>query len=478
MARRSNPEVRVDSQFLLERYRHAVAATDSLIESAYAPGGTSLAEITARAAHRMERTRSLLRDLGDPFGQIPLVHIGGTSGKGSTSVLLSAILSAAGYRTGLHTSPYLQVATEKLQFNGQLIAADLFAGLVDEVIEVAAAWTERHGERLTYGEIWMGLIGRFFQRTGTEIGVIEVGAGGRFDLTNVIQPVLSVITSVGLDHLQTLGNTIEQIAWHKAGIIKPGAPVVTAVDDLRALPAIYEEAALTGSDVTRVIADETFAVVKSTHDGVEWMDISDCDRRYRTGMPGRFQAVNAATAVAAARKLRELGFNIPDAALRDGVANARIPGRAEYVQREPLVLLDGAHNPQKIAALAVDVEALLPVGQGGRRIALLGILDAKAQNEGLGALLPHIDALVLTSPHVLAKQGFAAERLAEVVRSHGFTGEIRIEPEPREALQIALDLAAPHDALLVTGSLYLVGNIRGHWYPDDAIVIQQTSWPR
>lgn len=468
----------MDAQHLIERYRHALSATDSLIDSAYAPGGTSLAEITARAAHRMDRARALMADLGNPLRGIPLVHIGGTSGKGSTSVLLSAILAAAGYRTGLHTSPYLQVATEKLQLNGRLIAADLFAEIVDEVLETARAWTVRHGERLTYGEIWMGLIGRFFQRSHVEIGVIEVGAGGRFDLTNIITPVLSIITSVGLDHLQTLGSTIEQIAWHKAGIIKPGVPAITAVDDPNALPAIYAQAEASKSTLTRVIAGETFEIVSSTRDGVRWIDRTGHDHPYRTGMPGRFQAINAATAVAAARALRVQGFGIPDGAIEGGIAGGRIPGRAEYMQREPLVLLDGAHNPQKIAALAADIEALLPIQPGGRRIAVLGILDAKAQNEGLGALLPHIDAVVLTSPHVLAKEGFAAERLAGVVRAHGFAGDIRIEPEPREALRIALDLATPRDAVLVTGSLYLVGNIRGYWQPDDEIVVAQTPWPR
>lgn len=468
----------MERQYLIERYRHALAATDALIEAAYAPGGTSHAEIAARAEHRMERTRSLMNDLGDPLSGISLVHIGGTSGKGSTSVLMSSILAAAGYQTGLHTSPYLQVSTEKLQLNGYLIAADVFAEIVDEVLEVAAAWSARNGERLTYGEIWMGLIGRFFQRSGVEIGVIEVGAGGRFDLTNIITPVVSIITSVGLDHLQTLGSTIEQIAWHKAGIIKPGVPVVTAVDDPKALPALYEQAATGDSRITRVIAGETFEIVSSTANGVEWIDRSDRGRRYQTTLPGRFQAVNAATAVAAAHVLRAQGFAISDEAIAAGVTGARIPGRAEYMQQKPMVLLDGAHNPQKIAALAADVDALLPIEAGGRRIALLGILDAKAQNEGLSQLLPHVDAVVLTSPHVLAKEGFSPDRLADLVRSHGFAGEIWVEPVPREALRIALDLATPRDAVLVTGSLYLVGNIRGYWQPDDEIVIEQTCWPR
>jgi dihydrofolate synthase/folylpolyglutamate synthase len=184
-------------------------------------------------------------------------------------VLLSAILTAAGLRTGLHTSPYLQVATEKLQLNGRLIAADRFAAIVDEVMDAAGHWSNRHGERLTYGEIWIGIVGLFYRSEQVDIAVLEVGAGGRFDLTNVITPTLSVVTSVGLDHILTLGGTIEEIAWHKAGIIKPGVPLVTAVADPKALPAIYDEAEKTGSAVTRVIPDETFAIDGSDVDAGE-----------------------------------------------------------------------------------------------------------------------------------------------------------------------------------------------------------------
>lgn len=466
----------LDNDVRLKRYFDAVSSTDALIESAYAPGDSSLEAIMARAEHRMARVRSLLADLGNPFDGIPLVHIGGTSGKGSTSTFVQSILTSAGIRSGLHTSPYLQVATEKLQIGNQLVSPDHFADLVDEVLDVASAWSDRHQERLTYGEIWMGLIGCFFRDERVDIGVIEVGAGGRFDLTNVITPVLSVITSVGLDHVQTLGSTIEQIAWHKAGIIKPGVPAVTAVSDPVALPVIEAEAALTGSALTIVSEGAGFSVLDTGPNEVQWIDHST-GSEFTAGMPGRFQAANGATAVAAARALAERGFAISEQAIAEGLANARIPGRAEFVQDSPLVLLDGAHNPQKVEAFARDIESLLPVADDGRRIALLGMLDAKAHADSLQALLPSIDVLVTTSPHVLAKAGLSADALAEVARSGGFRGEIIVEPEPMAALARALDLADPADAIFVTGSLYLIGNLRGHWHPDEDIVLQQSQWP-
>ncbi len=467
----------MDAASRLARFEAAVRATDALIGDVYAPDATSRENLAARAAHRMERTRSLLHDLDDPFAGIPLVHVGGTSGKGSTSVFIQAILTAAGLRTGLHTSPYLQVATEKLQINGRLVDPVRYAELVDHVLKAATAWTRRHGERLSYGEVSKAIIECFFREEGVEVGVMEVGSGGRFDISNIISPALSVITSVGLDHTRTLGDTIEEIAWHKAGIIKPGVPVVTAVDDERALDVIFEEARLTGSRVERVIEGETFGIEEATATGVAWREVAT-GLMFRTGMPGRFQAANAATAVAAARALRAQGFAIPDEAIAAGVAAARIPGRAEIVQQAPLVLLDGAHNPQKVAALARDLTTLLPVGEEGRRIALLGMLDAKSHAEAIASLLPVVDLLVLTSPHAQVKAGFPADRLADIARQQGFEGPVVVEPDPKRALTAALELAGPADALVVTGSLYLIGNLRGHWQPDDEIVLTRTQWPR
>jgi dihydrofolate synthase/folylpolyglutamate synthase len=467
----------LDNDSRLRRYNASVDATNALIEAAYAPGDSSLDAIHARARHRMGRVRSLLNDLGNPLRDIPLVHIGGTSGKGSTSAFLQSILTRAELRSGLHTSPYLQVATEKLQIGDLLVDPGHFAELVEEVLEAAAAWSDRHDEKLTYGEIWMGLIGCFFRDERVDIGVIEVGAGGRYDLTNVITPALSVITSVGLDHVQTLGHSIEQIAWHKAGIVKPGVPAITAVQDDPALSIIESEARQTGSELTRIVEGQTYVVESVGRHGVTWRDGAMGDT-LSASLSGHFQAANGATAVAAARKLRDLGFDITEEAISAGVAQARIPGRNEIMQEQPLVLLDGAHNPQKVAAFSRDLIELVPVRGNGRRVALLGMLDAKAQGDPVGSLLPQIDRLIATSPQVTAKPGLAAEQLAHSVRASGFSGEIIVEPEPRSALDRALESMEPDDALFVTGSLYLIGNLRGHWQPDDEIVLGRTQWPR
>lgn len=468
----------------LDRYWAAVARLDALIAPVPPPRDLRLPAIRARAEHRLDRLRRFLADLGDPQDAYPVVHVAGTSGKGSTSTAIAAVLSAAGYRVGLHTSPYLQVATEKLQIGGRLIGPDDFADLADAIGTAAASWAARQGEETpTYGEVWTALTTTWFAQARVDVAVIEVGAGGRFDLTNVVRPAVSVITTIGLDHTATLGETIPEIAWHKAGIVKPGAPVVTAVTDRAALRPIVDEAAKVGVGLTRVIPGRTFEVLATGPTGTRWREIGPGGAQgpvLTTPLPGRFQAANAATAVAAVRLLAARGFAVDDAAVRAGVAAARLPGRFEAMpdQTRPRVLLDGAHNPDKMAALAADLPALLAAATGARLIVLLGTLEGKAFAEMVARLVPHAAALVATEPRVLGKTGAPAVDLAAAARATGLRGPLLVEPDPTAALAAALALAdGPDDALLVTGSLYLVGEVRRRWYPDDAILRQRTSWP-
>ena len=464
----------------LARYHAAVARTDALIERSNTPEGKSPAGIRARAEFRLDRLRRFLAYLGNPHQTFPIVHVGGTSGKGSTSTAIAAVLTAAGYRVGLHTSPYLQVATEKLQIDGRLIAADDFADLVEEVTAAAEAWDGAGGDGLTYGECWVALVAVHLARERVDLGVIEVGAGGRFDLTNVVTPLVSVVTSVGLDHTVTLGETIPEIAWHKAGIIKPGAPAVTAVTDPAALAPITAEAAAAQVPVTRVIAGETYGVRATGPDETRWYERQP-DGSIGPDLPappGRFQAANAATALAAIRALAPRGFVAPAVAIHQGLGAARVPGRWERLPGSPRVILDGAHNPEKAGAIAHDLPELLGMADAGRLILVLGVLESKRDDEIARLLVPFADLVIVTSPRVLAKLGAAAAALAATVRAAGFLGEIAVEPHPADALARALaEATRPADTVLVTGSLYLVGNVRGQWYPDDAVVLQQTPWP-
>jgi len=463
---------------IIERYHAATARLDALIEATPAPQDTSRAAVRRRADIRMARLHRFLERLGNPHQGYPIVHVGGTSGKGSTSTAIAAILTAAGHVTGLHTSPYLQTPAEKLQSNGSLIAADVYVSLVDDVLAAHGRWQADGEPPLTYGEIWFALTALFFTVAAVDVAVLEVGAGGRFDLTNVVTPAVSVVTSIGIDHTNTLGNTIEDIAWHKAGIIKPGVPAITAVTNPAALGIIAKEARQRRTTLLALDPETALSDVVTGTGGTTWTDVAT-GTAYRTGLRGRFQARNGATAIAAVRLLTAAGVPVPDPAIHVGLAGARIPGRAELIEDTVPILLDGAHNPEKIEALSADLETLIPVGGHGRRIAVLGVLEAKQAADMIRALVPAVDVLVATSPRVLAKEVKLAASLADHARQEGFGGEIVIEPDPIAAVDHARGIADPArgDAILVTGSLYLVGNVRERWFREDDIVIARTSWP-
>jgi dihydrofolate synthase/folylpolyglutamate synthase len=458
------------------RFHHAVNRLDALIVATPARDDTSREAVRRRARERMDRLRAFLRFLGDPAARIPKVHIGGTSGKGSTTTALAAILTAAGYRTGVHTSPYLQVASEKLQVDGELIEAERFVRLVDHLLDRLAAFPQ--ADHITYGEAWIALVMLFLEEVEADIAVVEVGAGGRFDLTNIIDPELAVITSVGIDHTHTLGDTIAQIAWHKAGIIKPGKPALSAVTQPEAIAAMRDEASAVGADLRQLDLDRAITDVRISETATSWREVAT-GREWSIGMAGAFQARNGQVAVSAARRLAERGWRIPDDAIARGLATARIPGRAEWMPGVPRTLLDGAHNAQKVAALAADLPALLPVAPGDRRIVVLGALEAKHVGESIASLRPHADAIIATSPQVFGKAPRVAADLADAIRAAGFDGPVHIEPDPADALARARSLTRPghDDAMLVTGSLYLVGNVRDAWFPADRIIEHHTSWP-
>ncbi len=458
------------------RFHDAVNRLDALIVTTPARDDTSREAVQRRARERMGRLRAFLDFLGNPAASIPKIHVGGTSGKGSTTTAIAAMLTAAGYRTGVHTSPYLQVASEKLQVDGELIEAGMFVRLVDHLLDRLEAFPE--SDHITYGEAWIALVMLFLEEISADVAVIEVGAGGRFDLTNIIDPELAVITSVGIDHTHTLGTTIPQIAWHKAGIIKPGRTAISAVTQPEAKAAMENEAAATGADLRQLDLDRTITEIRISESGTSWHEVP-AGKDWQIGMAGSFQARNGQTAIEAARVLNERGWNLSDDAITHGLAAARIPGRAEAMPGTPRTVLDGAHNAQKVAALAADLPALLPVRDGGRRIIVLGALEAKHVEETIASLRPHADAIVATSPQVFAKASRAAERLAEAIDAAGFDGPLYTEPNPIDALARARSLTRPgyDDAMLVTGSLYLVGNVRDAWFPADKVVEQHTSWP-
>ena len=419
-------------------------------------------DVRARQLRRFDRFRRFMAAIGNPQDQFRVVHVTGTSGKGSTATMVARILGAAGHRTGLVISPHLQSATERVQVDGRLIAGRAFLHEVETALDAGDAWLRAHGEpgRLTYGETLVAAAFSRLARAGVEFAVVEVAAGGRFDLTNVVRSEVAVVTSIGADHLATLGPTLRDVAWHKAGIIDPGAQVVTGIADPTLLAVVAGEAERVGA---RLVPREAGAR-------------SEAD----TGPPGAFQRENRRTALTIVDALRRNGVAIPEEAVVQGLAAAQLPGRFEWLataaERPVRVLLDGAHNPDKMAALVRSLP--VPARRAGRPVIVLGLIGSKDAAKVAAAVAPIAGAVVATEPRVLGKSAHRAARLAEIVRGQGFEGEIAEAAVPDSAIDIALGIAGDRGVpVVVTGSLYLVGNVRERWFPTESIVRQRTTWP-
>lgn len=415
----------------------------------------------SRAVAKLARVQALLAHLGNPHRRFPIIHITGTSGKGSTAAIVAAILTASGYRVGLRTSPYLQVATEKLQIGPALIDAPSFTTLTRAILAEAATLYRKGqlDQPCGYAEIWTALAFRWFAEQNIDIAVVEVGAGGRFDTTNVIEPLVSVITSVGMDHVLSLGPTVADIAWHKAGIIKPGSVAVLGNIPGEPLAVITAEAKAVGARV------------------IHARDV-DASLLGVAAMPGQFQQANAGVAIGVVEALRMQGVSVGDPAIPAGLATARLPGRLEKmpVRGGPAIWLDGAHNADKIAALAREAPALSRTGE--LPVIVLGVLGAKDTRAIAREVIPVASTIVATQPTVVGKRSLPSATLARSLRDRGFAGDIVVEPNPDHAMGRAAEIACAADAsVLVTGSMYLAGQARSNWYPDDEVVLQRTAWP-
>jgi dihydrofolate synthase/folylpolyglutamate synthase len=288
---------------------------------------------------------------------------------------------------------------------------------------------------------------------------VEVGAGGRFDATNVINPVVSVITSVGLDHLVTLGPEIADIAWHKAGILKPGTTAVIGQVPAEALSVIAAEAKAASVDLIRASSPEG-------------------SRKRLSPRRRGFQERNAEVATAVARVLVQHGFAISDAAIAQGIRSARLPGRMERMpgMAEPAVWIDGAHNEDKVAALTRVARSRF--GEAVRPVIVVGMLSSKDSKGVLIKLGAAASSIIATEPSVIGKKSRAADALADAITASGFAGAVHIEPNPDAAVQLAEVVAKREGAaVLVTGSMYLAGQVRRRWFSDQDVVLQRTSWP-
>ena len=396
----------------------------------------------------LDRMAALLALLGDPQKQLRFVHITGTNGKGSTAAMLAAVLTAAGYSTGLFTSPHLRRYNERIRVDGREISDGELSALLEEVRPLLA----RLGEKPSQFELLTALGLLYFQRKGCDLAVLEVGMGGRLDPTNVIPvPEAAVITAVGLDHTAYLGTTVPQVAGEKAGIIKPGCEVILSHQNREVLDVVAARCADTGARLT-VTAPEALTVTAHSLDGQRF---SYRDRQdLRIALLGPYQTQNASAALDAADALRRRGWTIPEEAIRRGLASASWPGRFEVLQRRPTVLVDGAHNPNGAAALADCLRTCLP----NRPVTfVMGVMADKDSAGMLDLMAPLARSFVTVTPD--SSRALDAAALASDIRSR-FGLTVRDAGTVEDGVALALSDAGPEDAVCVFGSLYQVGTVR------------------
>ncbi len=418
---------------------------------------------------------TLCEQLGQPQRAFESVHIAGTNGKGSTAAMIESILRAAGLRTGLYTSPHLERINERIRVGGKDISdtdfAATFTRIQTAIEELLAAG--RLAAHPTFFECMTAAAFDFFAKAGVEFAVCEVGMGGRLDATNILVPEVAVITQIDFDHENYLGHSIEEIAAEKAGIIKPGARVVSAAEHLIARVVIRKRVAHQGAflvEIENAFRIEDVVSGDALCNGCfSFTAIStDSDTRIPVvlRLPGRFQIRNALTAIATARLLAERGAPVDDDAISRGIAATSWPGRLERIaervsgdagRRSPEIYVDGTHNPAGAREIAVFWDAFL----GGRNIFLIyGAMRDKAVDEIAGLLFPRASAVILTAP-LNQPRAISAPVLAEMTRHHA--RQLEVIPDPEQALERALELAAPEDVIFITGSLFLVGDLRKYW---------------
>lgn len=409
---------------------------------------------------------ALCEHLGQPQRAFESVHIAGTNGKGSTAAMLDSILRAAGVHTGLYTSPHLERINERIRLGGQDIPDAEFAATftrVQKAIEELLA-AGRLAAHPTFFECMTTIAFVYFATAGAEFAVFETGMGGRLDATNVLLPEVAVITQIDFDHENYLGHSIEEIAGEKAGIIKPGSRVVSAAEHLIARVVIRRRCAEQSAFLVEI--ENAFYIEDVTsRDGCFSFTAITYDTGVRIPIalpvPGRFQVRNALTALAAARMLAERGAPIEDEAITRGVAATVWPGRLERISERPEIYVDGAHNPAGAREVSVFWEQFLP----GRKIILIyAAMRDKAVDEIAGLLFPRASTVILTAP--AQSRAISAPRLAEMTGHHARC--VEVVPNPVQGLTRALEIASPEDVIFITGSLYLVAELRRYWMSRNA----------
>ncbi|MBI4067272.1 bifunctional folylpolyglutamate synthase/dihydrofolate synthase [Candidatus Gottesmanbacteria bacterium] len=424
----------------------------------------------------LKRMQYLAEIMGSSQFSYPTIHVGGTSGKGSTATIIASIL-ATKYKVGLNTSPHLEKISERIKINGADISDTDFIGLINELIPyIEKMKISKYGKPSTF-EITIAGAFLYFKKKKVDVAVFEVGLGGAYDGTNVIRPEVAILTNVGLDHTEILGGTVEKIAKDKVGIIKPGIQVISGVKQASVKKIVQEKCKRQNAKLSLLGRDFNYQIKDMSENGSTFDYFGE--KNYRSlSLPllGEHQIENAALAIRAIEKLSNYPIipaspvgrqstnqpiKIANKEIRKGLKSAFIPGRMEVVRKNPLVILDGAHNTDKVQAL---VKAFGDIYPGKKTIFLVAIKSDKNAKEMLKLITPISKKIIFTEFSMMRDQGkiesYNVAILKTMVRVLKFKGDITAFKDIQEAVRQALSLAKKDDLILVTGSLYLVGEVR------------------
>lgn len=400
----------------------------------------------------LENTAELLRRMGNPQNEFRSVHVGGTNGKGSVSALISSSLREAGYRVGLYTSPHIVDFGERIQVDGKTLTKEDMLRLAEVVRKISTQMADEDPERrMTFFELTTTMAFARFAEMSVDWAVIEVGMGGRLDATNVINPECVVITRVGREHTEFLGGTIDEIAYEKAGILKPGVVSITGAAKGEGLEVIQSRADDLKSPLRVLGRDLRHRVLSTSLDGTT-MEVEGGPTLF-SHLPGRFQGDNMALAYMALREIES--SHLTEEVISKGMEQAVWPGRLETIHTDPRIILDATHTAEGARAVASEIEEMVE----GDIILVLGVLNDKDLDGMARAFGSVSTSAIATSPS--SKRSFPASRVEETLRAH-CPDVVRVD-DVGEAIQHAIDHADRDDTILITGSLYTIGEARRWW---------------
>lgn len=393
----------------------------------------------------LDRMVRLLKRLGDPHRDYPAVIVAGTNGKGSVTAMIASMLSAGRYRAGWYTSPHLVDVRERIRIGEQVISMKS----MQACMEIVQSCQE---EELTYFEFLTAVAFLHFSRARVDMAVLEVGLGGRLDATNVVDPLVSIITNIALDHQAFLGNSLDRIAAEKGGIIKQGGICITGAKQVPVLAVLEKICRDRNARLLRLGRD---LKIRVSPDGLfSYRGFSGSRQSgLRCPLRGRHQYANAALALGVVERLGECGYPVEDSLIRSGLERTRWEGRGEVLQRHPTVLLDGAHNPDGISALCGVLQRDFSFQ---RLFVVFGVLSDKDRFAMIGKISSIADVMILTRPG--SERAVEPAALLPLVKKD--SENIIVEPNPVRAVRSALDAAEENDLICIAGSLYLVGDIK------------------